>query len=183
MTNTYVGSPWRSRFLRAPKVAFILEKRPDFVQLDALATVRLGLKTGHDKFFFLSRADSTPKDPGQEIESRSGLCHVKGLGGVWEATLSVRDLLPAILNSKASLQATPDADIGKDIDIYAVNGLSSNKRWEVVDASILYEVPRQERNEECQVRHYEEWQAGNPGSVPCLRHQDVQDRQELKLEF
>jgi len=38
------------------------------------------------------------------------------------------------------------------------------------NASVLCEVPRQERNEEHEVYNYEEWQAGDPGYLPCVRH-------------
>jgi hypothetical protein len=47
-------------------------------------------------------------------------------------------------------------------------------------ASLLCEMPHQERNEEPQSHYYEEWQTGNTGRLPGLRHQDVQNRQELK---
>jgi len=53
------------------------------------------------------------------------------------------------------------------------------RRW--TNAGILYEVPHQEGDEGCQERDSQEWQAGNPGCVPHMRHQDVQNRQELKL--
>jgi len=49
------------------------------------------------------------------------------------------------------------------------------------NASVLYEVPDQERNERPQEHYHEEWQAGNPRNMPNLWHQDVQDRKELKL--
>ena len=51
----YNGSAWRARFLRAPKVALKLAERSDFVPLAELASVKLGLKTGADDFFFLER--------------------------------------------------------------------------------------------------------------------------------
>jgi hypothetical protein len=46
-------------------------------------------------------------------------------------------------------------------------------------ASILREMPRQEGDQERQIDHDEEWQAGNSRRLPCLRHQDVPDWQEL----
>ena len=49
------------------------------------------------------------------------------------------------------------------------------------DASVLYEMPDQERNERPQEHYHEEWQAGNPGNMPNLRDQNVQDREELRL--
>ncbi len=42
-------------------------------------------------------------------------------------------------------------------------------------------MPYYERNKGCQSHNHEEWQAGNTGSLPCLRHKNVQDRQELGL--
>ena len=59
--------------------------------------------------------------------------------------------------------------------LYAIN---ENRRW--VNASILYEMPDQERNEGCQGHHYEEWQAGNSGCMSRVWDKDVQDREELK---
>jgi len=50
-----------------------------------------------------------------------------------------------------------------------------------INASILYEVPRQEGNEGCQGDNHEEWKAGNTGRVPCMWDQDVQNWEELKL--
>jgi len=41
-------------------------------------------------------------------------------------------------------------------------------------------MPRQERNEEHQVDHHEERQARDPGCLPDLWHQDVQDRQSIE---
>jgi len=49
------------------------------------------------------------------------------------------------------------------------------------NASILCEVPHQEGNERRQGYHHEEWQAGDSRRVPCMRDQDVQNRQELAL--
>jgi len=52
-TVRYSGSPWRSRFLRSPKIGLELTDREDFAAVDDLATVSLGAKTGCDEFFFL----------------------------------------------------------------------------------------------------------------------------------
>lgn len=99
MDQKYVGSAWRSRFLRAPKIAFVLENRSDFTRLDCLAKVRLGLKTGYDKFFFLSKVETVSVPRSSEVvQVAKGLCYVKGLDGIWKGVLSLRDLLPAILN-------------------------------------------------------------------------------------
>ena len=46
-------------------------------------------------------------------------------------------------------------------------------RWRWTNASILYEVPCQKGDEGCQEHNHEEWQAGNTGCVPYMRHQDV----------
>jgi len=45
----------------------------------------------------------------------------------------------------------------------------------------LHEVPCQERDEESEESDHEEWQAGEPGHLPEVRHQNVQDREELVL--
>ena len=49
------------------------------------------------------------------------------------------------------------------------------------DASLLYEVPHQKGNEGCQEHNYEEWEASYSGCVPDMQHQDVQNREGLKL--
>ncbi len=98
MSDTYGGSTWRSRFLRAPKVAIELADRPDFVKIDELATARLGLKTGCDKFFYVFRVDApATRRPGLPRRS-GGTVRVRGMGGLWEGHISVRDLAPAVLN-------------------------------------------------------------------------------------
>ena len=48
-------------------------------------------------------------------------------------------------------------------------------------AGLLREVQGQEGNKECQKHHHEERQAGNPGCVPDLWHENVQNRQGLGL--
>ena len=98
MSEAYVGAPWRSRFPRAPKVAFELSSRRDFVQLQSLAVARLGLKTGADEFFYVHRMD--PKDIAQAIppSKRAGVLRVRGLRGAWEGDIAAQDLRPAILN-------------------------------------------------------------------------------------
>jgi len=85
----YLGSPWRSRFLRAPKLALGLAERPDFVPLGELATLRLGLKTGADKFFFLRRSAE---------RASNATVAVVGLDGGWSGSISTSDLRPAARN-------------------------------------------------------------------------------------
>lgn len=91
----YTGSAWRARFLRAPKIAMELASRPDFVPLQQLASIKLGLKTGADSFFFLEQL----KYPDNEktLVSRKGLLLVRGMEK-WKGELSSKDLKPAILN-------------------------------------------------------------------------------------
>lgn len=96
-TGRYVGSTWRSRFLRAPKAALELAGRKDFVPLGELATVRLGLKTGHDKFFYLTRAPQSDDRRELSLLRRRGLIKVTGLSD-WAGDISAQDLLPAVLN-------------------------------------------------------------------------------------
>ena len=38
------------------------------------------------------------------------------------------------------------------------------------DDSLLYEMPQEERDERCQGRKDEEWQAGNQGLMFCMRN-------------
>jgi len=94
--SKYVGSAWRARFLRAPKIALELAARPDFAPLATMASVKLGLKTGADNFFFLERIDAKVGDQGQLI-SRRGTLSVKGLAG-WQGELASSDVRSAILN-------------------------------------------------------------------------------------
>lgn len=97
MSAAYQGAPWRSRFLRAPKIAFSLAARADFVPLGSLASVRLGLKTGADGFFFLrTQPNELPADPGLGLPTPRTI-RVRGLGG-WEGQLDARDMLPVIRN-------------------------------------------------------------------------------------
>jgi len=46
----------------------------------------------------------------------------------------------------------------------------------------LYEVPCHERNEKSKSSHYEEWQACEPGRLPILWDQDIQDWKGLKQQ-
>ena len=55
------------------------------------------------------------------------------------------------------------------------------KKGRRTNASILYEMPSQKGNEGCQGNNYEEWQTGDPGCMPCMRYQDVQDREGITL--
>lgn len=87
----YNGSPWRSRFLRSPKIGLELAARPDFVALGdpAISTVRLGLKSGADSYFFVQ---AVGRPQGARIP-------VEGLGG-WTGNLPLADLLPSIQTPK-----------------------------------------------------------------------------------
>ena len=70
---------------------------------------------------------------------------------------------------------------GQAIDLPVVNVLLFAQEGGVFNASILYEVPRQEGHKGCQGHNYEEWQASDSGCMPGMRDQDVPDRKELKL--
>lgn len=94
-SGRYSGSAWRSRFLRAPKVSLELAALPDFAPLAELATVKLGLKTGADDFFFLERMDDDDDVTG--LISTRGVIVVKGQNG-WRGQVALADLVPAILN-------------------------------------------------------------------------------------
>jgi hypothetical protein len=97
MSVDYVGSPWRSRFLRSPKIALALASREDFVPLGSLAFVRLGLKTGADRFFFLTPLPQAPSLDGGLGLRMARTMRMRGLDG-WEGELDARDLLPVIRN-------------------------------------------------------------------------------------
>lgn len=89
MAGSYNGSPWRSRFLRSPKVGLELAGRSDFVPVAEVANVKLGMKTGNDKFFYVT-AVHPPK--GSKV-------HVRGMAR-WEAEVSLHDLVPAVTTPK-----------------------------------------------------------------------------------
>lgn len=93
----YVGAPWRSRFLRAPKAALRFASLPGFVPVADLATVRLGAKTGCDRFFFVTRVGGEPEADVSLLSSPRAAVRVRGLDG-WEGWISRRDLRPAVLN-------------------------------------------------------------------------------------
>lgn len=91
----YRARPWRSRFLRAPALALELARREDFVALESVAEVSLGLKTGADSFFFVRAASpQKAKDLGRP-RSRSA---IQVRGDSWEGQLSKGDLRAALLN-------------------------------------------------------------------------------------
>lgn len=90
----YTGAPWRSRFLRSPKVGIELTERRDFAPLGDLAEVKLGLKTGADEFFILQRV-SGPK------AGRVSLVGMKN----YELTISLDDLLPMLKNPNQLMTA------------------------------------------------------------------------------
>lgn len=85
----YNGSPWRSRFLRSPKMGLELADRDDFTALGDVADVRLGMKTGADKFFFV-------KVNGRVAGTR---VPIVGLNG-WEGDMARDDLLPGVQSPK-----------------------------------------------------------------------------------
>ena len=63
------------------------------------------------------------------------------------------------------------------IDIVRADSLLSRSQKGGSNASVLYEVPRQERDQEPQEHRHEEQATGNPGHLPDLWHQGIQNRQ------
>jgi hypothetical protein len=51
-----------------------------------------------------------------------------------------------------------------------------------INASILYEVPEEGRNQGPQIHKNEEWEACHQRHVPEVRNQGIQDRKGLELE-
>ena len=100
MPDKYVGRPWRARYLRAPKAALQLDSRTDFVPLGELASVSLGLKTGADRFFFLTPLQDGGRRARLLLGEAAGLRTVVRVRGYadWEGDVPARDLLPAIRN-------------------------------------------------------------------------------------
>ena len=82
--------------------------------------------------------------------------------------------LPNAFERKNFLKNVPEA-----IDIRSEMFYSAIPREEVNDGSILHEVSHQEGDEVSEGDHHEKWQAGHPGNLPDLRHQDVPHWQEL----
>jgi hypothetical protein len=87
----YRGSAWNARFLYAPKIALEIDQRPDFVALRSLASVAMGVKTGCDDFFFVSKEEGTARSP--------SYVHVKGFRN-WTGDLAKSDLLGAVRNPR-----------------------------------------------------------------------------------
>ncbi len=69
------------------------------------------------------------------------------------------------------------------IDTVEMNSLLSLLGKGGTDAGILREVLCQQGDERHQKRHHEERQTGNPGRVPCVQNQNVQNWQELGLHL
>jgi hypothetical protein len=84
----YLGSTWRSRYLRSPAIARELDSRTDYAALRDLAIVDLGIKTGADGFFFLDDEGPAPE---------AGRRRVKGWRN-WSGKIGRANLLPAIRN-------------------------------------------------------------------------------------
>ena len=78
--------------------------------------------------------------------------------------------------NKKSQGATPK----KLLTLQQVIVYSPYQRGGESNASILREMPCQEGDEGHQGYNHEEWQAGNPGCMPSVWYQDVQDWEELK---
>lgn len=90
----YVGAAWRSRFLKAPKIALRLAERDDFVAVGEIAVVSLGIKTGADKFFFVRRLAQRPA--GALNDADQGALWVEGFEG-WRGRIATKDVLPSIV--------------------------------------------------------------------------------------
>lgn len=90
----YVGAAWRSRFLKAPKIALRLAAREDFVRVQDLAQVNLGIKTGADRFFFVRRLLQRPA--GALNAADRGTVWVEGFEG-WRGRLASKDVWPAVV--------------------------------------------------------------------------------------
>lgn len=97
MAARYTGRPWRARLLRAPKIALQVSERDGFVPLGDLARVRLGLKTGSDRFFFVEPLDPIPRGAALGARRARTTVTVRGRNG-WEGNVNIGDLLPAAVN-------------------------------------------------------------------------------------
>lgn len=115
--ETYRGSAWRARFIRAPKLALEVSQMPSFVAVDEVATVVLGAKTGADNFFFVER---TGRD-GDRFQ-------IEGMGH-WTGSLPKKDLRPAVQSPK-------------DLDIATSKGKRRLSRIQLRSWSSFYFAPR-----------------------------------------
>ena len=83
------------------------------------------------------------------------------MGGGWNDTISQK------------------VQLREAVDILVDNALLSIQKGRWTNASILHEMPYQKGNERRQGHNHEEWETGNPRRVSRVRHQDVQNREEL----
>lgn len=86
----YVGLPWRSRYLRSPTMAHVMNDRADFVALGDLGSVHLGAKTGADGYFFVKLEESV----------KGAKSRVRGLSGAWTGIMGNTHLKAALQNPK-----------------------------------------------------------------------------------
>lgn len=137
--SDYKGSPWRSRFLRAPKVGLELGDRDDFVRLSEVATARLGMKTGNDRFFFVTATGAL----------KGGKVRVRGINR-WEGEMPLADLLPAVqtprdLNTPAGRAAIVPTSRGRysgDVYYFAPRSRLNAITREYIDLGELQGVNR-----------------------------------------
>lgn len=90
--STYVGQKWGGIYLRAPEIYFtIMQKgRGKLVKLGDLASVRFGVKTGANDFFYLQQVGKG---------SKSGLVRVRN-GAGWEGEIEKEYLKPVLKSSQ-----------------------------------------------------------------------------------
>lgn len=84
----FIGDKWGGKYLRAPDIYWTLLDKcgSNLVELGAVASVKFGVKTGNNEFFFLETVES---------ETSDGCLKVKnGLG--WEGWIETEYLQPAI---------------------------------------------------------------------------------------
>jgi hypothetical protein len=93
--ETYRGSAWRARFIRAPKLALEVAQMDAFAAVDEVASVVLGAKTGADNYFFVEKVGRD----GDRLKIE-GMEH-------WTGALPRKDLRAAVQSPKDLDVATP----------------------------------------------------------------------------
>lgn len=77
--KAYIGGKW-GKYIRAPKIFFkiLKEKKDLFVPLKEIATVRFGIKTGANEFFYLPKPGKQNKFFRAELDEKTGDLILKG---------------------------------------------------------------------------------------------------------
>lgn len=115
--ETYRGSAWRARFIRAPKLALEVAQMEAFTAVDEVASVVLGAKTGADNYFFVEKVGRD----GDRLQ-------IEGIGH-WTGAMPRKDLRAAVQSPK-------------DLDVVTPRGKRRLARIQLRTWSSFYFAPR-----------------------------------------